>query len=42
MFDINREIERLERCASECSLISDLATATRDVKTRCLLLSIGR
>src|SRR3979411_1438685 len=42
MFDINREIERLERCASECSLISDLAAATRDVKTRCLLLSMGR
>jgi hypothetical protein len=22
MFDINREIERLERCASECELIA--------------------
>lgn len=25
MFDINQEIELLERCASECALISDLA-----------------
>ncbi|MET0677818.1 MAG: hypothetical protein ABW175_18625 [Bradyrhizobium sp.] len=25
MFDINQEIELLERCASECTLISDLA-----------------
>ena len=24
--DLNREIELLERCASECALISDLAT----------------
>jgi hypothetical protein len=26
MLDLNREIELLERCASECALISDLAT----------------
>jgi hypothetical protein len=26
MFDIKGEIELLERCASECALISDLAT----------------
>jgi len=29
MFDINREIELLERCASECDLISGLATDQR-------------
>jgi hypothetical protein len=29
MFDINREIELLERCASECELISGLATNQR-------------
>jgi hypothetical protein len=29
MFDINREIELLERCASECELISGLATDQR-------------
>ena len=29
MFDINREIELLERCASECELISGLATDER-------------
>jgi hypothetical protein len=26
MFDLNQEIELLERCASECALISELAT----------------
>jgi len=26
MLDLSREIELLERCASECALISDLAT----------------
>ena len=26
MLNLNREIELLERCASECALISDLAT----------------
>ena len=26
MLDINREVELLERCASECSLIAELAT----------------
>jgi hypothetical protein len=26
MFDVDGEIELLERCASECALISDLAT----------------
>jgi hypothetical protein len=29
MFDINMEIEILERCASECALISNLATDRR-------------
>jgi hypothetical protein len=29
MFDINWEIEILERCASECALISHLATDRR-------------
>jgi hypothetical protein len=29
MLDIQREIELLERCASECSLIADLATDRR-------------
>jgi hypothetical protein len=29
MFDINREIELLERCASECELIAGLATDQR-------------
>jgi hypothetical protein len=29
MFDINDEIELLERCASECALIADLATDAR-------------
>ena len=29
MFDIGREIELLEQCASECELISGLATDRR-------------
>jgi hypothetical protein len=29
MLDLNREIELLERCASECALISDLTTDRR-------------
>jgi hypothetical protein len=29
MFDIAQEIELLEQCASECELISDLATDRR-------------
>jgi hypothetical protein len=29
MFDLEKEIELLERCASECALISDLATDIR-------------
>jgi hypothetical protein len=29
MFDINTAIEMLERCASECALISGLATDRR-------------
>jgi hypothetical protein len=29
MFDIENEIELLERCASECALISSLATDRR-------------
>jgi hypothetical protein len=29
MLDLNQEIELLERCASECTLISDLATDQR-------------
>jgi hypothetical protein len=29
MLDLNREIELLERCALECTLISDLATDHR-------------
>jgi hypothetical protein len=29
MFDINREIELLERCALKCELISGLATDQR-------------
>jgi hypothetical protein len=29
MLDLNREIELLERCALECTLISDLATDPR-------------
>jgi hypothetical protein len=29
MFDIKHEIEVLERCASECALISELATDQR-------------
>jgi hypothetical protein len=29
MFDINMEIEILERCAAECALISNLATDRR-------------
>ena len=29
MLDITTEIELLERCASECALISDLATDRR-------------
>jgi hypothetical protein len=29
MFDINTELEILERCASECALISGLATDRR-------------
>ena len=32
MLDLNREIELLERCASECALISDLTTDRQENK----------
>jgi hypothetical protein len=42
MFDIKGEIEKLECCASECALISDLATDRRARKKRgSLLLPTG-
>jgi hypothetical protein len=42
MFDIKGEIEKLECCASECALISDLATDRRARKEKgSLLLPTG-
>jgi len=32
MFDLEKEIELLERCASECALISDLTTDNLDAR----------
>jgi hypothetical protein len=42
MFDIKGEIEKLECCASECALISDLATDRRARKEKGELASAYR